>query len=582
MRLSVGRPTSLPLSERSKGPGRTNPFYKTDTTTQPRRSGNDWPTDCSVVGTQKFIRLSALGVVMSNMRRFVEASTACCLVVSCGAGELGIRGEAIVAKLTLHASGQGLESRECLQRYGKAGCSPYPNPLECTEVQVYVRRDGATKGSCQIATQVQAIEGLRSGIPFSCRAGADDLTCWDIYANPVLTLREDELSVFPSAAPLPSPEQQERRHGSLHDQNPEARPPGVGNSGCAERAALQFSRGINQLLEAEGLAFRFSPDTSSLRAEPTSREALRRKLTTLGSVCGTTSHKTRAQRLIDHACDPAAEAQGRCYCHDDPTKGATCRCARITAVPLRDVCEGLPSDCDADTWAFGVFEANRQATAWLNGGYRITQLTADPGVAAGRGIASVVPDLTNAAMPEEIVCQGSPLVLDLHGDGISLSSAAQGVSFDLSGAGFATRTAWVAGKDDVLLALDRNGNGQIDDGTELFGEGTPLRDGLAPDGFAALASLDSPARGGNRDGLVDATDPDYRRLLLWNDADHDGVSKTSELQPITQAGIVSLSTRGRRYSGYTDRHGNDTSLRSTYRFISGKGGLIVDVYFVNR
>ena len=99
-----------------------------------------------------------------------------------------------------------------------------------------------------------------------------------------------------------------------------------------------------------------------------------------------------------------------------------------------------------------------------------------------------------------------------------------------------TRTGW-AGKDDALLVWDRNANGQIDTGAELFGDFTPLPNGtLAPNGFAALAALDS-----NGDGILDASDPAFAELKLWRDADQNGVTGAGELISLADAGIVSLN-----------------------------------------
>ena len=104
-------------------------------------------------------------------------------------------------------------------------------------------------------------------------------------------------------------------------------------------------------------------------------------------------------------------------------------------------------------------------------------------------------------------------LLDLDGDGIETVGLSANIYFDHDADGVLTKTGWV-GKDDALLVWDRNANGRIDTGAELFGDFTALPNGaLAPNGFAALAALDA-----NSDGMLDARDPAFAELRLWCDA----------------------------------------------------------------
>jgi VCBS repeat-containing protein len=129
-----------------------------------------------------------------------------------------------------------------------------------------------------------------------------------------------------------------------------------------------------------------------------------------------------------------------------------------------------------------------------------------------------------------------PIILDLDGDGLETVGLNANIHFDHDGDGVLTRTGW-AGKDDALLVWDRNANGTIDTGAELFGDFTPLPNGtLAPNGFAALAALDA-----NGDGVIDASDPAFAELKLWRDADQNGATGTGELISLLDAGIVSLN-----------------------------------------
>ena len=129
-----------------------------------------------------------------------------------------------------------------------------------------------------------------------------------------------------------------------------------------------------------------------------------------------------------------------------------------------------------------------------------------------------------------------PIILDLDGDGLETVGLAANIHFDHDGDGVLTKTGW-AGRDDALLVWDRNANGSIDTGAELFGDFTPLPNGtLAPNGFAALAALDA-----NGDGILDASDPAFAELKLWRDTDQNGQTGAGELISLQDAGIVSLN-----------------------------------------
>lgn len=121
-----------------------------------------------------------------------------------------------------------------------------------------------------------------------------------------------------------------------------------------------------------------------------------------------------------------------------------------------------------------------------------------------------------------------PLVLDLDGDGLELIRQRDGVYFDLDNDNFAENTAWVR-PDDGFLVRDLNGNGTIDNITEMFGNATTS-------GFVHLAALDS-----NADGKIDALDSDFASLKIWRDLDSDGVTDTGELQTLADANIAEIS-----------------------------------------
>ena len=131
----------------------------------------------------------------------------------------------------------------------------------------------------------------------------------------------------------------------------------------------------------------------------------------------------------------------------------------------------------------------------------------------------------------------SPLVLDLDGDGIEIHQlgSSDRMAFDLNADGVRTQTAW-ASPDDGLLAMDRDGNGRIDTGRELFGDSTLLRNGkVAANGYAALADLDNI-----KDGVINAQDAIFDRLRIWRDLNQNGISEASELFTLAQLGISDI------------------------------------------
>ena len=238
---------------------------------------------------------------------------------------------------------------------------------------------------------------------------------------------------------------------------------------------------------------------------------------------------------------------------------------------------------DGDTGAVSWAVADGSGHVWIDPNDKI-QVNAEWGMGGatfssieykfGREEVDGAGRVLHAAYPTDYLkaSASTPLVLDLNGDGVQTVGLEHGVSFDLNADGKKEQTGWTDGKDG-LLVLDRNGNGQVDNGMELFGNATKLGDGsTAKDGFVALADLDS-----NGDGVISADDALFGQLQVWVDRNQDGLTQEGELLGLGEVGVVSFQLDAQQ----TDvvQNGNLIGLTSSYTKADGSRHELVDVWF---
>jgi hypothetical protein len=478
----------------------------------------------------------------------------------------------------------------CVSQHGAQGCTPYANPWSCDTMRLEIKADARIYVTCTKEAQVvyQGFADVSDGLHLICKAFDDNSCqiCTDLRGIPIFDscnrsaqLYRSPWSGWQTAPPgtafleedddgtnsLEDDDDGTDSQGQTETQPPASTPgdqptPSAGGSGACNslQAAALYAKALNALLANEGINITWTIDQSRL-ADPT-KGFWASKSSAGGASCSKFIAKQKGEH---HQC--VSTKNGKCsYCCFDLKhflkygKKTTCRCSRITLAAMKKACAMVPAQCtNKDEWSAVMMMAYGEATNYLF----------TPSYTTFYGQAQV----PQGQLPQLPSCRGSPLVLDLDGDGLDLTAREGGVKFDLMGTGHAMQTAWIRG-DNALLALDRNGNGHIDGGAELFGEATA---GVPwADGFRALSSLDD-----NGDGKVDRRDAQFGRLLLWRDLDGDGRSRRCELMSLRDAGVASLGLSAKRSPAAVDPHGNDLTLQGSFTRVNGREGLMTDVYF---
>jgi hypothetical protein len=179
--------------------------------------------------------------------------------------------------------------------------------------------------------------------------------------------------------------------------------------------------------------------------------------------------------------------------------------------------------------------------------------------------------------PAESVCDcvpGTPIAIDLDGDGLKLTSRTNGVRFDFDGNGETGQIPWLT-LDDGWLVLNDREDRIIHDGRQFFGDRSPQPQSSEPNGYRALAIFDD-----DRDNAITSADGIWDLLAIWRDLNHNGISEAGEVAKLDSLGIRAISLNYRE-SRRRDRYGNQLRYRARVIWTGNRKSWSYDVVFSN-
>ena len=205
----------------------------------------------------------------------------------------------------------------------------------------------------------------------------------------------------------------------------------------------------------------------------------------------------------------------------------------------------------------------------------VSQINSDPfNQKLNFQLQSPLAEITNNTIGARSFLNIDPVVLDLNGDGVKLTSYnTSEVTFDVDNDGKRERTGWVSNQDGILVE-DQNNNGKIDNITETISEYYKLQgsnwtkdaDGkYSSDGLSALKKLDS-----NNDGKFNSSDAKWNDLRVWVDTNGDAATDVGELKTLTEAGVKEINLADITQANKERNEGNIIFSKTNYTTTTGQ------------